>query len=184
MKKLNNKGFGHVEILIVVAVVAVTALIGGFVWQNSKSKDSSADTVATESSSRTGIKKVGKKYKGIQIYACRASSKPRDGVKVKVTNDGSSSLRRGVFVNVKGPDGTTSEDSTKHLDSNGDYVLNWFQYPNPSYKNYKFNTKIWLAKNYSGLNTNPLVVLHIAPLNGEQSNNLPDVRFKNLNLCS
>lgn len=44
MKKLNNKGFGHIEIFIVAAVVIVTALIGGFVWQNSKSKDSSAES--------------------------------------------------------------------------------------------------------------------------------------------
>lgn len=42
MKKLNNKGFGHIEVFIVAAVVVITALIGGFVWQNSKSKDSSA----------------------------------------------------------------------------------------------------------------------------------------------
>ncbi|HMS23860.1 MAG TPA: hypothetical protein PKB09_03565 [Candidatus Saccharibacteria bacterium] len=183
MKKLNNKGFGHIEIFILVAVVAVTALIGGFVWQNSKSKDSSADTVVKESSSRTGIKRVGK-YKGVQIYACRASSKPRDGVKIKATNDGSSSLRRGIYVKVNGPNGTTPEDKTTHLHPNGDYVANWFQYPNPSYKWYKFNSKIWLAKNFNGKNKNPLVVLHISPLNGEKNHNLPDIRFKNLNLCS
>jgi hypothetical protein len=47
MKKLNNKGFGHIEVFIVAAVVVITALIGGFVWQNSKSKSSQAQQIAS-----------------------------------------------------------------------------------------------------------------------------------------
>ncbi len=43
MKKLNKKGFGHIEIIMIVAVFAVISLIGGFVWQNSKSKSSKAE---------------------------------------------------------------------------------------------------------------------------------------------
>lgn len=42
MKKLNKKGFGHIEIFVVVAAVAVIGVVGSFVWQNSKSKNSSA----------------------------------------------------------------------------------------------------------------------------------------------
>jgi hypothetical protein len=44
MKKLNNKGFGHIEIFIVIVAFAVIVMVGGFVWQNSKSKDSSAQS--------------------------------------------------------------------------------------------------------------------------------------------
>lgn len=96
MKKLNNKGFGHIEIFVVVAAFAVIGLIGGFVWQNSKSKDSSAESrvqknwtvqtvycTYTECYLNPGIKKVTRKRwvnaVGIGYYRC-----PQTGIEWKL----------------------------------------------------------------------------------------------------
>lgn len=58
MKKLNKKGFSHVETILLVAVVAVIGVVGFFVYSRSQDKSSKAEgTAETDQLSAAEIKR-------------------------------------------------------------------------------------------------------------------------------
>ncbi|HEY4964460.1 MAG TPA: hypothetical protein VIH90_07255 [Candidatus Saccharimonadales bacterium] len=82
--KLNNKGFGHIETILIVLVVAVIAGVGFFVYQN-HSKTGKKTT--THAGGWTYILNTGNlQYGGnVNIWACKAQWGSLEQVKVAYT---------------------------------------------------------------------------------------------------
>lgn len=121
MKKLNNKGFGHIEIFVVVAAFAVIGIVGGFVWQNSKSKDSLADNSYTIW-----------KTQGYDVRACRPySNDPRIAYNaiqayVLATTDQSRSKFLKFIVEF-----TNTVNTSQKYDAGGEALATVREYKNP-----------------------------------------------------
>ena len=77
IKKLNNKGFGHLELLLVIVVVALVAGTGFFVYQHHKKHD-----IAHAGSYTPLIDYfTGKtQYHGISVFACKTYTPVFGGV--------------------------------------------------------------------------------------------------------
>jgi len=175
MKKLNQKAFAPVEVLVVVLILIAVAFIGFTAYNrtNSTNPDSQAETRTT------GLKLTGQ-HNGVQFYACKVGSKPRNGIKIKALNN--SGRPRSVYIMVAGSTGTTAQDNRVHLDSTGQAIRNWFQNPG-NYRQDRLNTVILLAKNHVG-SVNPNVMFNVRAVQQEPRDYIVNMRFSTLNPCS
>lgn len=109
--KLNNKGFSHLEIGISIVVVAVIAVVGGFVYSRNNNK-SKAMTVGSSSSVQEALGpdfSVGEQVlfdtndgQNNSLQANSASNRFRIGVGVPFYCRDGSKLRWGVWIEYKG----------------------------------------------------------------------------------
>jgi len=76
MKKLNQKAFSHIELIIVAVVIALVAGIGYTVWQ--RSSNSNPDSQAASKISVSFTKVLDSKSYG-KVYACKNSSNFHEG---------------------------------------------------------------------------------------------------------
>jgi len=98
MKKLNQRAFAPVEILVVVLVLIVVAFVGYSAWQKSTSGSSGNDSLVTNPDADA----ISVSYRmlwnsQVKVQACRISTNQSSGVKVRSWFGRRGSSVRGIY---------------------------------------------------------------------------------------
>jgi type II secretory pathway pseudopilin PulG len=175
MKKLNQKAFAPVEVLVVVLIMIVVAFIGYSAYQRANNTNQGSES--NQEANATGYKTLvyGQQI-GAIVQGCRAGSTVNSGVKIRM---------KGILTRGNRPTNT--------------YASVWLEQPSSPYRHlsaiklfYPNSQGSWVSKppirpsNTQSTNANPVVVAYLygRDANGTQ-HRYPsaDFRYRSLPRC-
>lgn len=140
MKKLNIRGFSHVEALVVLVVVALISGVGFVVWQRS----GKAINPVSQAESRGWKTILPNRQYGIRVRICRIASSPERGLKAWADKDTSEGESANVSFYVEGyTQGNPASFSASELKRSSLKTIGGYTHAhrNPNIKVYRRGTR-------------------------------------------